>query len=99
MLEWDYLDILVSHGVKRLDISTLRSKERAVTQEIAGALFDQEAAGIVYRSNIDDQLCVALFEGRARLVPTGDPELLTEPVRALGRVCKELGLILSRHLV
>lgn len=93
-LELEYVDFLVSHRVKRLDISKLRSKDRIVTQKLAGALFDRGAAGIAYKSNVDDHLCVALFEGRARLVPAGDPEPLSEPVRGLGRVCKELGLIL-----
>jgi hypothetical protein len=97
-LELDYVDFLVEHKVKRLDNSTLRSKERrVVTQKLAEALFDRGAAGIVYRSNMDDHLCVALFEGRARLASAGDPQALNEPARELGRVCKELGLTLSRH--
>jgi hypothetical protein len=94
-LELDSLDFLVSHGVERLDISRLLSKDRTLTQEIAGILFDRGAAGIVYRSNLDDHLCAALFEGRARLVSDGDSLPLDEPVRALKRATKELGLILT----
>jgi RES domain len=96
-LEMEHAGIFLAHGLERLDISLLRSKNRIVTQILAGLLFDQGFAGIVYGSNVDDRLCVAVFEGRARLVPAGNIQPLSEPVRGLGRVCQELGLRRGRR--
>jgi len=93
-LEREHLDLLVDHDVQRLDISTIRSRDqRFVTQRIARSLYEQGAAGIVYRSNLDNHLCYALFEGRANLVQLAPPELFADPVRGMGQVCRELNLI------
>lgn len=59
--------LLANHGFDHLDITELRSPHRAVTQAISRSLFDDGAAGIWYRSNLDDRPCLALFEGRAGL--------------------------------
>jgi hypothetical protein len=58
-------------GIRYLDITELRGRQRMITQTIRQTLWDQGAAGIRYRSNLDDGECYALFEGRAALMPTG----------------------------
>lgn len=83
---------LVALGLSHLDVSDLRSKNRSITKKVSRLLHDQGAAGIAYRSNIDDQPCAALFEGRAWLVPAGSPQPLDGPVPDLERVCREFGL-------
>jgi hypothetical protein len=77
-----------------LDIGDVRSTVRRVTQAVAGSLFDDGAAGLFFRSRLDDQLCIALFEGRADLAPAGVPLPLTEPLPALLQVCSEFNLVL-----
>src|SRR2546427_8415790 len=79
-----------------LDISQVRSRDRVVTQTISRALFEEGAAGIRFRSNLDDGPCAALFEGRARLEPRGEPVSLTEDVEELLQVARGYGLVLRR---
>lgn len=94
-LERRFAGLLQEHGMDHLDLSELRSKHRLVTQAISRFLHAEGAAGIVYRSNLDNGLCLALFERRAKLVPAGEPEPLSGPLPELDRVCLELGLIPS----
>src|SRR5438309_2318830 len=72
------------------------SRDRVVTQTSSRALFEEGVAGIRFRSNLDDGPCAALFEGRARLDPRGEPASLTEDVEELLQVCGEYGLVVRR---
>jgi hypothetical protein len=92
-LESELHDVLSCHGMERLDITETRSRVRPVSQTISRWLYERGVAAVVYRSNLDNEPCVALFEGRARLVPDGDPEPLLGSVRELDQVCRELGLV------
>ena len=92
-LERRHAALLAAHAMPHLDISQVRSRDRVVTQTISRALFEEGAAGIRFRSNLDDGPCAALFEGRARLDPRGAPTLLTENVEELLQVSGEYGLV------
>jgi hypothetical protein len=91
-LEHEHADLLAAHGMDHLDIAQVRSKERIVTQTVGRALFSRGYAGIVFGSNLDDQPCIAIFEGRAQLVPDGAPLELTPELPQLVQVCDEFGL-------
>jgi hypothetical protein len=64
-----HADRLARHGMDHLDIAQIRGKDRPLTQAVTRFVAERGAAGILYGSNLDDQPCAALFEGRARLVP------------------------------
>ena len=85
-------DLLIGWKISRLDLAEVLGTRRKLTQHIARIFFDSGAAGVLYRSRFDGQLCVALFEGRARLVPGGDPKLLTGTLPELDQVLKEFRL-------
>jgi hypothetical protein len=70
-LEQSHAAVLASHGMRHLDISNLRSSQRIVTQTIALDLWTQGKAGVLYKSNIDSGVCLALFEGGPPLSPYG----------------------------
>lgn len=70
-LEEKHAALLAAHGMRHLDISQLRSSQRIVTQTIALDLHGSGHAGVAYRSNIDSQACVAIFEQRAVIRPWG----------------------------
>lgn len=78
-IERSHSDLLREHGMAHLDISEIRSKNRAVTKAISRDLYEQGAAGLIFRSNLDDCKCAVLFEGRGRL------ELSAYPVSLGGR--------------
>jgi hypothetical protein len=80
-----------------LDIAQIRGKDRPLTQAVTRFVAERGAAGILYGSNLDDQPCAALFEGRARLVPASGykPEKLTPDHPDLVAICEELGLLLT----
>lgn len=86
--------LLHRYGMRYLNISEVRGRNRAVTQAIARSLFEAGEAGVRFRSNLDDQPFYALFEGRAQLVPAAAPITMTDHVPDLSRVCGEYGLIL-----
>jgi RES domain len=90
-----HASLLAEHGMCQLNISEIRSKNRPVTQTIGRYLYERGAAGLVFRSNLDDHACVVLFEGRARFVPDGRPIALTEDVPELLHVCAEYRLALD----
>jgi hypothetical protein len=94
-LEREHAALLHRHGMDHLDISQIRSRDREVSQELAGALFDLGAAGVAYGSNLDDLPCYALFENRAHLVRDGDPEFLNSSLAEFVRICLEFGLASS----
>ena len=76
--------------LQELDISTLRSKNRPLTQKIGRFLYERGVAGVAYGSRIINSRCLALFEGRARLVPDGAAQPLGE---VLDELCVSLGKI------
>jgi hypothetical protein len=83
-LEEKHAALLEAHGMRHLDISQLRSDQRIVTQTIALDLRTEGKPGISYKSNLDGEVCVAVFEGRAQIARYGphrtiaadDPDLL-----------------------
>jgi hypothetical protein len=98
-LELELAPTLAEAGVRHLDIADLRGRQRAITQRLARHLFTtRAAAGVAFRSHLDNRPCAALFEGRGRLVATGTSIPLTEPIRELHQVCEEFGLDLEGSL-
>jgi hypothetical protein len=94
-LEATHYELLLSYGMEHLDIAQVRSKTRPLTQAIGRELYDQGAAGLLFRSNLDARQCVVLFEGRGSLIRTDEPQIeLTEDIGELQQVCSEFGLIL-----
>jgi RES domain len=89
--------LLDRHGMDHLDIAQIRGKDRPVTQEVTRFVAAQGAAGVVYGSNLDDQPCAALFEGRSCLVAvdSAKPEPLIPSHPDLAAVCDEFGLALK----
>jgi len=87
--------LLLELGIEHLDMDEIQGKNRALTQAITCVLFEKEAAGILYRSRCDNELCGALFEGRARLLPCGEPRSLADPLPELEQVCREFDLSLE----
>jgi hypothetical protein len=78
-----------------LDLTDISSRNRALTQALARALYDDGAAGVRYPSNIEGWPCVALLEGRARLEPSGVNDTALPAARQLvPSVCNELALTL-----
>jgi hypothetical protein len=90
-------ELLVQHGMDHLDITQIRSKDRPVTQAFTRFIAGLGAAGALYGSNLDNQPCAALFEGRAFLIPVSGStfEPLTASHPDLVAVCGELGLVLG----
>jgi len=93
-LERQHAALLVEYGMEHLYISEVRSTQRPVTQRIGRALYEEGAAGVFYKSNRDDLVCVALFEGAAHLEPDGPVERMTAAFPELLQVCDEYNLIL-----
>lgn len=96
-IEYEYATLLASHDMKHLDISEIRSKNRAVTQSISRALYEEGNAGIKFGSNLDNLPCFALFEGRASLESLSATISLAEDIEELLQVCEEFNLILEPH--
>jgi hypothetical protein len=93
-LEVRHAPLLRLHGYKRLTISVLRGPCRPVTQAIGRDLYDgRRAAGVLFRSDIDGRLCVALFEGRSWLEATGKSTPLAE-APGLREALHRFGLLL-----
>jgi hypothetical protein len=89
-----HADLLVQHQMEQLDLSQITSKNRIVTQTVGRDLHDQGAAGLLFRSNLDGEPCIVLFEGRARLHPDGRAIPMTENHPALLHVCSDYNLVL-----
>ena len=88
-LERKLVRLLLDQGIEHLDLDVVQGSRREVTQAIARALFEEGAAGVLYQSKYDNQVCTALFEGRARLISRGDALSLSEPLPEFQQVCKE----------
>jgi hypothetical protein len=81
--------LLAGLGIDYLDTETLTCRTRPITQAISRTLWEAGAAGIRYRSNLDNRPCLALFEGRAGLYPVGhgttfEPSMLNDIARKYG---------------
>lgn len=66
-----HASLLVRSGVEHLDAAEVATRTRTITQAISRSCWEEGAAGIRYRSTLDGRLCLALFEGRGGLYPTG----------------------------
>lgn len=103
VLERRHPKLLASFGIKHLDVSDITSKVRPITQAIAKSLFDDgieglddPVAGIVYRSNLDQETCFALFEGRYEILQVGPARsFLGDPSDELLQVYDDFGLVLG----
>ena len=94
-LELELRSLLVERGYEHLNIPEIQSSDRDLTQAIAKALQRAGAAGILYPSKFDIGRCLALFEGRAELLPAGEPRSLTDSLPELEEVCREFRLRLD----
>jgi RES domain len=94
-LERTHGALLRQHGMEHLDISEIRSKTRPVTQAISRDLYEQGAAGLLFKSAIDDKRCIVLFEDRGSLQDSGERWIeLAGEVQELRLVCDEFKLVL-----
>lgn len=96
-LQYRHASLLHREGMAHLDLGELRGAPRKVTQVFSRSLYEEGAAGILYRSKLDNQPCVALFEDRAFLSAAGDPEPLTKPLSDLLQVCSDYDLVLREQ--
>jgi hypothetical protein len=88
-------DFLVSLRVSRLDLNEVQGSRRKLTQAIARLLYEEGEAGIMYQSRFDGQICCALFEGRVRLIPTEEANLLSAAIPEFEQVCEEFRLVVE----
>jgi len=93
-LEKKHATLLQSHGIKRLSLAHLRTRERMITQSISRTFFNDGKAGIHFRSRLDRRSCYALFEGRALLRQTAAAIPLIGDIPELMQVCGEFTLVL-----
>jgi hypothetical protein len=75
-LEEKHAALLATYGMRHLDISQLRSSQRIVTQTIALDLHGAGHAAVAYRSNLDNEECIAIFERRVVMRPWGPSQTL-----------------------
>lgn len=81
-LEAIHAQLLVDHGMGRLDLHEITTRRRELTRTIATHAYDEEGVGVVrYPSSVDLAAtpCYALVEGRAYLETAGDAVALTDP--------------------
>ncbi len=78
---------------RHLDRDAILNPSRRFTQKLGRLLYQDGFAGILYGSKLRG-LCLAIFERRARLLPAGSPEPLTDSIPDLEQVCRDLGLTL-----
>ena len=94
-LERAHAPTLRAYGLEHLDISEVRSRVRPVTQLISRDLYERGVAALLFRSNLDDGQCLAVFEGHGWLEEVGEAIPLADDVPELVKVCGEYGLILE----
>jgi hypothetical protein len=81
-LERELTDTLVALGIVQVTTHELTDEDRSKTQRIARAAFDRGIAGFRYPSNVGEVPCLALFEGRGKLIAVGgaprplDPDMV-----------------------
>ncbi len=78
------------HAVDYLDRDVIQGKSKELTRAL-GLLYEEGAAGVCYPSKLNG-VCAALFERRARLIPSGRLERLTKPIPEFQQACHDLGL-------
>jgi hypothetical protein len=81
-LEALHAQLLRDHRIGRLNLHEITTRRREVTRAIATRAYDKWQAGVVrYPSSVDLSAtpCYAVIEGRAVLVPAGEPLRLTDP--------------------
>ena len=94
-LEVELADLLESRGIAYLTLGEIQGADRHLTQAIARALYDRDAAGVLFPSKYEGGLCAGLFEGRARLREREAPQSLAAPQAEFDQVCREYGLLLE----
>jgi hypothetical protein len=94
-LERTHSLLLRSHGMDHLNVSEIRSKNRAVTRAISRDLYEHGAGGLTFDSNLDSGRCLVVFEGRGRLGERSEPQSLREDVSELAQVVEEYGLLMD----
>ena len=92
--EGELAALLAEHEIDHLDIAQIRSKQRPVTQAISRLGYEAGLIGVAFKSNLDDEPCWAIFEGRAVLEATGAAHRLTESLPELAAVCEAWDLTL-----
>lgn len=70
-LEREITDTLAELGIDQVTTHELTDTDRPKTQRIARAAFERGIAGFRYPSNVGAVPCLALFEGRAKLIAVG----------------------------
>jgi hypothetical protein len=95
-LERRHARMLADRGMDHLDIAEVRRRDRILTQTLGRDLHGRGFCGVVFGSHLDDQPCLALFEGRAALRSRGTPRALEVALEPLVAVCDELGLRVER---
>lgn len=96
-LERRHAPLVAASGLEHLDVSAVRSRSRIVTQAVSRSLYEDGFAGIRFHSNLDDEECFALFEGRAWLEQTDRaPEPMTEDAPELLQAASDFGLVVKR---
>jgi hypothetical protein len=88
-LEEKHAALLAAHGMRHLDIAELRSSQRIVTQTIAMDLHGAGHAGVTYRSNLDNEECIAIFEQRVAIRQWGPGQRIERDDIDLVRVAKD----------
>jgi hypothetical protein len=83
--------LLREHAVDYLDRDVIQEKSKELTRALGRVLYEEGAAGVLYPSKLNG-VCAALFERRARLMPAGQPEHLTNSVPEFQQACRDLGL-------
>lgn len=91
-LEERFASLLAAHGMRHLDIAQLRSQQRIVTQTIALELMTEGRAAILYRSNLDSEQCLAVFDAHVRPRRYGTDQLIEADDEDLVTVADEWGL-------
>jgi hypothetical protein len=91
----EHARLLASAGMSHFDVSEAHSKRRDVTRAFSRWSYQAGARGVRFRSNLDDQACFALFEGRAWLEARGDAVVLDESCDELALVLAEFDLVVD----
>jgi hypothetical protein len=95
-LEAELAVLLAARGIAHLDISTLTSKDRDITQHISRTLYDHGAAGLRFISDCDGRPCYVVFEGRGHFDANGAATPCTDDIPELLQVCSDYELVLER---
>jgi hypothetical protein len=78
-VETEHAELLAEFDLSHLDLHEITTSRRAVTQTIAGDLYDSGCAGVRFPSRLDGNACIALFEGRGVVTAAGPALALVDP--------------------